>query len=664
MSIVGKTLGRYRLLEEVGSGGFATVYLGLDTQRNEPVAVKVLLDQASRDPTAVARFEREAQALRKLPAHPNIVGLRTSGRIDGYYYLVMDYLAGNDLSTVLNQQGKLPVSEAVDIVVQITDALKAAFAAGLVHRDIKPENIRLVPDGAVKLLDFGIARDAASARLTQEGLLAGTAAYVAPEVWRGQQPDHLSDIYSLGCVFYEMLAGRPPFTSDTLEGTMRMHLETSPDIKQVAAAGTPADVCDAVERMLAKDPRKRPSDDGLLNLLEPYGQAGTYQPPAIPTLTPIGAAEGSQGTARSSAAGAGPGARSGGRTEADETRVNLRTAGPATGRKGPQAQKRPPANATANRQQKSSAGHSAPAGPPRAGLGAAVAIAVIFLVVGLMAGILATSSFGLPAVLDLRAGQMDGTPAAAARTMADWLRGTQAPQTAPAVAAAATTVIPSDALTPTVTATLSPTANPDTIFNFIPGRLRGLPDGRRVDYWIDDSSPGLTLDPPVESESGQNTWVKLDYTDPGDYGPGFVTIRAGVTAHIVWSMDKPLAPGYYELFIYRPYRPPDELVRPFIAITVPYEVRLDDQLLVPFAGSSTINHQDSYGQWVSIGGYELKASGILNVRLDVENALPLRYEVAVDGLAIARLSEPQLTPTQTPAPVTATPTLTATVTGP
>lgn len=645
MSIVGRTLGRFRLLEEVGSGGFATVYLGLDTQLNEPVAVKVLLEKASRDPTAVARFEREAQALRKLPAHPNIVGLRASGRVDGYYYLVMDYLAGNDLSTVLSREGRLPVADAVDIVTQIADALRAAAAAGLVHRDIKPENIRLLPDGTVKLLDFGIARDAATPRLTQEGLLAGTAAYVAPEVWRGQQPNQSSDIYALGCVFYEMLTSRPPFVSESLENTMRMHLESSPDIKALAAAGAPSAVCDAVEQMLSKDPRRRPSYETLLSRLSAYGRRGAASRRAgIPPFTSADSAEtASRGASRGATA----------RGEPDETRTNLRTDG------GSRAQ--PPRSRPGAFQLRPA---STPPGPmtgrppsaaprPQGQRGGMIALAVFLLIIGMAAGALTTATLALPVVLDLRASQLEPASASAARTVANLLRGTPALQATRTPVAA----LAGESTPPTETPTLAPTEQPATMFSFIPGRLRRLPDGRRVDYWIDDSSPGLTLDPPMDSEAGRMTWTRLDYMDAGDYGSGFVTIRAGVTANIVWSMDRPLAPGFYELFIYRPWRPPDPLVRPFIAITVPYEVRLNGRPLLPFAGNSVIDHQATYGQWVSIGGYELTEPGILSVRLDVENALPARYEVAIDGLAIARLSGPQLTPTQTPAP---TPTVTPT----
>lgn len=654
MSIVGRTLGRFKLLEEVGSGGFATVYLGLDTQLNEPVAVKVLLDKASRDPTAVARFEREVQALRKLPTHPNIVGLRASGRVDGYYYLVMDYLAGNDLSTVLSRQGRLSVAEAVDIVAQIADALKTASAAGLVHRDIKPENIRLLPDGTVKLLDFGIARDAATSRLTKEGLLAGTAAYVAPEVWRGQQPDLPGDIYALGCVFYEMLTGQPPFVSDSLENTMRMHLESSPDINIVAAAGVPVDVCDAVEQMLSKDPRKRPSYDTLLTRLLPYsGRGASAQRFAIP---PFSSADIPDATPRAAGRGAaGRGATN--RSELEETRVNLRTeigSRAKASRSQPSAFRLRPAagapNPVIGRQKQAAA-------RLQGQRGGVIALAVILLVLGMATGALTTATLALPAVLDLRASQMEPASASAAKRVANLLRGTP-------IAISSAPAIVTEITAPTNTPIVAPTDNADTIFNFIPGRLRPLPDGRRMDYWIDDSSPGLTLDPAIDSEVGRITWTRLDYMDPSDYGSGFVTIRAGVTANIVWSMDKPLAPGFYELFIYRPWRPPDPLVRPFIAITVPYEVRLDGRLLSPFDGSSVINHQATYGQWVSIGGYELTESGILSVRLDVENALPPRYEVAIDGLAIARLNEARLTATQTPAPTaTVTPTPAPTAAG-
>ncbi|MCS7059994.1 MAG: serine/threonine-protein kinase [Anaerolineae bacterium] len=646
--MVGKTLGRFRLLEEIGSGGFATVYLALDTQLNEPVAVKVLSEKAGRDPTAVARFEREAQALRKLPSHPNIVGLRASGRFEGRHYLVMDYLAGNDLSTVLSRQGKLPFSEAADIVGQIADALRAAAAVGLVHRDIKPENIRLLPDGTVKLLDFGIAREAGASRLTKEGLLAGTAAYVAPEVWRGQQPDQHSDIYALGCVFYEMLTGRPPFASDSLETMMRLHLESKPDLDALGPAGAPADVRRAIEHMLAKEPSKRPTYDGLLKQLKPY------RPNERPA---VGRSSSSSFTTSDDEAESSPTASG---TTADETRVNLRAgSGRAASERATAGRPRQalPGGPRSFRLQPAGSAAGAGVGKRQAvgrGLSWRVgaALTVLLLLVGAACGALTAGSVGLPIILDWRAAQMAPTPAALARGVANMLRGTALPMPS------------TPTLSPTDTPVPLPTETPATMFSFIPRRLRLLPDGRRADYWIDDSSPGLTLDPPFDSEAGRLTWTRLDYLDPADYGSGFVTIRAGVTANIVWSMDRPLEPGFYELFIYRPYRPPDPLVRPFIAITVPYEVRLDGQVLTPFAGTAEVNHQAAYGQWVSIGGYELKRAGILSVRLDVENALPPRYEVAIDGLAIARLDGPQLTPTQTPSPTpTETPTVAPTAPG-
>jgi serine/threonine-protein kinase len=612
MSIVGTTLGRYRLLEKIGSGGFATVYLGIDTRLNEPVAVKVLLDQADHDPTVAQRFEREARALRKLPAHQNIVGLRDFGNVDGVHYLVMDYAPGYDLSEILRRQRKLPVIDAVDIAVQVAGALKAAFEVGLVHRDIKPENIRLLPDRTVKLLDFGIARDTSAARLTQAGLLAGTAAYVAPEVWRGLSPDHASDIYALGCVFYEMLVGQPPFVGDTPESIMHGHLEQAPDIARAADAGAPTGVCDALERMLAKNQDDRPATSELLDELPPYGRSRKSQAYVIPPLDPLDAQPGGAAATGDLSA-----------RDNEDTRPNLRAAKPA--------RRKPARN-----------------GASRAG---AIAFSLFMLLAGLAAGAAAVASFGLPYALELRAGLLSPAPAALARGLAEALRATAEPAAVAAAAPATSTatVVTSPApditvmpdITPTLAAgaAVTPTrvANTDSIYNWIPGRLRALPNGQRMQWFIDDTSPGLHLDPPVESVTGKRIWGRLDYIDQADYGTGYLTIRAGDTAVISWTMDVPFQPGFYEVFAYRPF-----YVRDFVAEVVPYQVYLDGQPLQPFAGSAVVNQAQTRGQWVSLGGYEITRPGVLSVRLNSEAARPLVYEVDVDAIGIVKLESAKL----------------------
>ena len=209
----GDTLFEYRITRALGQGAFGTVYLAQDTLLDRPVAIKELTAAAQADRAAFQRFLQEARAAGSLN-HPNIVTIYALKPADATVYLVMEYLPGGSLRGLLNQRGRLPVDDAVRIAADVCDGLAAAHAKGIVHRDIKPENILLTADGRAKVGDFGIAhvpRTAGGAYvggLTQTGFQPGTLIYMSPEQICGEAVDGRSDVYQVGALLYEMLAGR------------------------------------------------------------------------------------------------------------------------------------------------------------------------------------------------------------------------------------------------------------------------------------------------------------------------------------------------------------------------------------------------------------------------------------------------------------------------
>src|SRR5215211_1824066 len=213
MDLEGRILdGRYQLGSLLGAGGMASVYLASDRVLERQVAVKVLSPSDAQDPLFVERFRREAHAAARL-SHPNIVAVFDSGSDADQPYLVMEYVPGESLAQLLHRQGRLAPRRAVELAIQVCAALAAAHAQGLVHRDIKPANVLVGPDGQVKVTDFGIVKAAAATTLTGTGTVLGTAAYLSPEQAQGHPVDARSDLYSLGCVLYELLCGSPPFGS-------------------------------------------------------------------------------------------------------------------------------------------------------------------------------------------------------------------------------------------------------------------------------------------------------------------------------------------------------------------------------------------------------------------------------------------------------------------
>jgi serine/threonine-protein kinase len=213
MDLEGRILdGRYQLGWLLGVGGMARVYVASDRVLGRQVAVKVLSPPYAQDPVFLERFRREARAAARL-SHPNIVAVFDSGSDADQHYLVMEYVAGQSLAELLHRQGPLAPRRAAELAVEVCAALAAAHAQGLVHRDVKPANVLVGDDGQVKVTDFGIVKAAATATLTGTGMVLGTAAYLSPEQAQGGPVDARSDLYSLGCVLYELLCGTPPFGS-------------------------------------------------------------------------------------------------------------------------------------------------------------------------------------------------------------------------------------------------------------------------------------------------------------------------------------------------------------------------------------------------------------------------------------------------------------------
>ncbi|WP_344969704.1 serine/threonine-protein kinase [Salinactinospora qingdaonensis] len=258
-SQAGSTLsGRYRLEEQIGSGGMGEVWRGTDILLSRPVAIKLLHGTQMAEPTSRERFRTEGRITAGL-SHPNIAQVYDYGEQDERAFLVMELVPGEPLSSILKRNNGLEAGVTLDILTQAAKALSAAHAHGVVHRDIKPGNLLVTEEGTVKLTDFGIARGDTSVTLTQTGMVMGTAQYISPEQASGSSATHSSDLYALGVVAYECLAGRPPFTADTPLALALAHTREPPP---PLPSSVPAPVRSLVERMLEKSPSDRPSSAG------------------------------------------------------------------------------------------------------------------------------------------------------------------------------------------------------------------------------------------------------------------------------------------------------------------------------------------------------------------------------------------------------------------
>jgi hypothetical protein len=265
MELVGRLLGgRYELLSLIAGGGMGQVWRARDTLLNREVAVKVLRSDVSGDPAFLARFRAEAQHSAGL-SHPTIAAVYDYGEVpdDGEHraYLVMELVAGEPLSAVLEREHRLPLPLALSILRQVAAALAVAHAAGVVHRDVKPANVLVTPDGLVKITDFGIASSAASLPLTRTGQVIGTAYYLSPEQAQGAKAGPASDVYAAGAVAYECLAGRRPFEGESAVQVALMQIRDTP---APLPPDVPAPVRGLIERAMAKDPAERFPDGAAL----------------------------------------------------------------------------------------------------------------------------------------------------------------------------------------------------------------------------------------------------------------------------------------------------------------------------------------------------------------------------------------------------------------
>jgi serine/threonine protein kinase len=273
--MIGARFGPYLMLDRVGEGGMGTVYRAEDTRTGTPVAVKVLDDARTRDPQILSRFRREARIATAL-RHPNIAAFHdfdeavvpstTGGSRRRVVFLVIEWVAGEDLTAALQRQETFGAARLAEIARQLTSALEAAHAVGVVHRDLKPSNIRLTPEGQVKVLDFGLAKILENAELhrdhpptfqTSIGSLLGTAPYMAPEQLFGRGVDARTDLFALGVVLYQMATGEVPFSGRNIVEVLQAVSSKSPVPPSRLAPELPSALDELILRLLAKEPGGR-----------------------------------------------------------------------------------------------------------------------------------------------------------------------------------------------------------------------------------------------------------------------------------------------------------------------------------------------------------------------------------------------------------------------
>jgi eukaryotic-like serine/threonine-protein kinase len=251
-----KIAGRYEVEELVGHGGMSSVYKARDSLLERHVALKILHEQYSSDENFVERFKREARSVAQLQ-HPNIVTVIDRGEEEGRQYIVFEYIEGENLKELVVRKGRLDVHEALEIALEVARGLAFAHQNGLVHRDVKPQNVLLNGDGRAKVTDFGIARTLDVDGMTQTGTVLGTSNYIAPEQATGQRVDAHSDVYALGAVLYELLAGDVPFPGESFVAVAMKHVHEPPPNLLDVRRDVPLRVAAAVDRALEKDPEQR-----------------------------------------------------------------------------------------------------------------------------------------------------------------------------------------------------------------------------------------------------------------------------------------------------------------------------------------------------------------------------------------------------------------------
>ncbi|WSA80014.1 serine/threonine protein kinase [Streptomyces sp. NBC_01799] len=269
---------RYRLRDAIGRGAMGEVWRAFDETLDRPVAVKLMLTQDA-DPTSASRFRLEAQTAGRLN-HPHVVGVRDFGEYDNRLFLVMDLIEGDSLAGALAAQGTLPAERVARIAAEAAGGLAAAHRQGIVHRDIKPANLLLDADGTLKIGDFGIARflDDPGNALTATGQIVGTSLYLAPERALGRAAGPASDVYSLGCVLYQLLTGRPPFQADSALAVLHQHLDSVPVPPRQLGASLPPAFESYLLGLLAKDPQERPTAEEAANWFAHGAWRGAPEP--------------------------------------------------------------------------------------------------------------------------------------------------------------------------------------------------------------------------------------------------------------------------------------------------------------------------------------------------------------------------------------------------
>ncbi len=256
----GDRLGVFALQDAIGAGGMGAVFRAHDDQLDRAVALKILPPEHARDTEAVSRFYQEGRAAARLD-HENIARVYTIGQAGPHHYIAFEFIEGMTLRQRVEAGGVLPVADAINYTLQIATALVHAAERGVVHRDVKPSNIIVTPQGRAKLVDMGLARRferGGDAGLTQTGMTLGTFDYISPEQARDPRDvDVRSDLYSLGCTLYYMLAGRPPFPDGTVLQKLIQHQEEPPPDVRAANPAVPADLASTVLKLMAKDRDRR-----------------------------------------------------------------------------------------------------------------------------------------------------------------------------------------------------------------------------------------------------------------------------------------------------------------------------------------------------------------------------------------------------------------------
>jgi len=255
-------IGKYKIVEKIGRGAMGEVFRAHDPVLNRDVAIKTISTDVAPDSSLRRRFEREAQSAAQL-SHPNIITVYEFGQQDELMYMAMELLHGQDLKHAIRRRVIRTLEQKLNVMEQLCDGLELAHSQNIVHRDLKPANIHVQPDGQVKIMDFGLARLSGS-EMTRTGMVMGTPNYMAPEQVRGEKADTRSDVFSIGCCFYELLCGRKPFDADSMHAVLFKVMQEAPVSLREKVRDLPVVLVQIVERCLTKDPDLRFQDAGEL----------------------------------------------------------------------------------------------------------------------------------------------------------------------------------------------------------------------------------------------------------------------------------------------------------------------------------------------------------------------------------------------------------------